>query len=94
MARGVAREEVEDGLGVGGGDGAEEVGAVEEAGVEEVGRYAPGFQRELAELEDGAGEAGVQEVGFVGGHGGVLGGRRGGGLRGEDGGVRWCWCCC
>lgn len=43
MSRGVAREEVEDCLGVGGGDGAEEVGAVEEARVEEVGRYAPGF---------------------------------------------------
>ena len=62
--RGVG-DEIEDGAGVGGRDGAEEVGAVEEAGVEEVGRLAAGFQGILAESEDFCGQAGLEEGGFV-----------------------------
>ncbi len=51
-------------------DGLEEVGAVELARVEKVGRDALGFELEAAELEDAAGEGCAEEVGFVGGEGG------------------------
>lgn len=47
---------------------------MEESGVEEVGAYAFGFELERAELEDAACDAGLEEVGFVGGDGGFRGG--------------------
>ena len=54
-------------FGVGGGDGADELGVREEAAVEEVGAGAVGFQLEGAEGEDVGGEAEGDEGGFPGG---------------------------
>lgn len=56
-----------EGLRVGGGDGADELGVGEEAAVEEVGRDAVGLELEGAEGEDVGGEAEGDEVGFPGG---------------------------
>lgn len=56
-----------EGFGVGGGDGANELGIGEEAAVEEVGAGAVGFQLEGAEGEDVGGEAEGDEGGFPGG---------------------------
>lgn len=56
---------VDDRVSVGGGNGAEQVGAVEKPCVEEVGGLPAGFQCESAEGEDVAGEAGIEEGGFV-----------------------------
>lgn len=58
-------DEVDDGAGVGGGDGAEEVGAVEETGVEEIGGLPAGFKSVIAEGEYPGGQAGLEEGGFV-----------------------------
>lgn len=66
-------DEVEDGAGVGGGDGAEEVGAVEVTGVEEVGGLPAGLKGVIAEREYLRGQAGLEEVGFVRGE--EMGGR-------------------
>lgn len=68
----------DDGLCVGSGEGAQQGGAVEKAGVEEVGRLTTGFEGEGTEFEDRGGEAGLEKGGFVGGEGG----RGGGGERG------------
>lgn len=50
-----------DAFGVCVGEGAQQVGAVKEPGVEEVWGYAAGFEGEGAELEDRGGEAGLEE---------------------------------
>lgn len=52
-------------MSVGGGEGAQEGGGVEEPGVEEVGGLAAGFEGVGAEGKDGGGEADGEEVGFV-----------------------------
>lgn len=56
---------VKDGAGVGGGNGAEEVGAVEETGIEEIGGLPAGFKSVIAEGEYPSGQAGLEEGGFV-----------------------------
>lgn len=65
-------DEIEDGAGVGGGDGAEKVGAVEVTGVEEVGGLSAGFKGVISEREYLRGQAGLEEGGFVRGE---MGGR-------------------
>lgn len=68
-----------EGFGVGGAEGGEERGAVEVAGLEEVGRLTAGFEGEGAEGEDLGADAGLEEGLLVGGEGG-------GGHCGGDGG--------
>ena len=59
-------EEVDDGLGIGGGDGAEEVGAVEKAGIKKVRGLTARFQGIGAvESKYGCGETGFEEFGFI-----------------------------
>ena len=55
-----------DAFSVGAREGAQQIRAVEEAGVEEVRGYTPGLESEGAELEDGGCEAGLEECSFVG----------------------------
>lgn len=59
-------EEFDDSLGIGGGDGAEEVGAVEQACIEKVRGLTAGFQGIGAvESEYGCGETGFEEFRFI-----------------------------
>ena len=54
-----------DALGIGCRDSLEEVGTVEVAGVEKVGRNALGLELEAAELEDAAVDGGLEEISLV-----------------------------
>lgn len=59
-------EELDDSLSIGGGDGAEEVGAVEQACIEKVRGLTARFQGIGAvESEYGCGETGFEEFGFI-----------------------------
>lgn len=60
------RRVLDQGLGIGSRDCADQFRAVEVAGVEEVGRDALGFQFEAAEFEDPAFGGCFEEFGFVG----------------------------
>ena len=53
-----------------GGDSSEKIRAIEVSGVEEVGRYALGFQLEAAEFEDPTIDGCMEEFGLVLGKGG------------------------